>query len=130
MFGSGGMGGNQRDSVWWKDLLKLDWLDGVEQSVFANNILCRFLEGNNIYFWHNKWMGYQMLKEAFPELFAITAYPNFYMVDACFWEESVWKLKEVSNQRSQDDVAAHQEEDVLFLLSVFKPSKSAEDQFW
>lgn len=57
------------DSIWWRYLVTLDAKDILEKNIFCDNIVCNLGEGENLAFWYSKWIRYQSLKEAFPDVF-------------------------------------------------------------
>lgn len=58
------------DSIWWRDLVTLDAIKGLEQNIFSDFYGCRLGDAINIMFVQSKWMEDQSLKDDFPKYFA------------------------------------------------------------
>lgn len=70
LFSDDGSTITRNESIWWRDLLRVDTTNGVLHNLFSNNILCRLKNESGISFWNNKWITNKTLKETFPEAFA------------------------------------------------------------
>lgn len=53
MFTDDGRMTRRGDSIWWKDLLRVELKDGVHLNFFSNNILCILENRSGISFWHS-----------------------------------------------------------------------------
>jgi hypothetical protein len=57
-------------SSWWNDLVSIGVVDGVDR--LGGIFFKRIGNGGDTSFWHEKWVGVQPLKEAFPRLFLLS----------------------------------------------------------
>ncbi|KAI5393192.1 hypothetical protein KIW84_060353 [Lathyrus oleraceus] len=69
------------DSIWLRDLLMMDSLENGSCNNISRNTFCKVKDDKNTSFWFSKCIGNQPLKDAFPELFALTTNPIFCAAD-------------------------------------------------
>ncbi|KAI5392050.1 hypothetical protein KIW84_076728 [Lathyrus oleraceus] len=67
-------------------------LDLARSHCGSDNVLMRVKDGKNTSFWFNKLIGNQLLKDVFPELFALAADPTCCVADLghCLFGVSSW----------------------------------------
>lgn len=61
-------------SIWWSDLILLRCDAIPNQNFFHNAVSCTLEDGSSILLWHNHWLGLDLLKVVFPNLFAISSH--------------------------------------------------------
>ncbi|KHN42954.1 hypothetical protein glysoja_007484 [Glycine soja] len=60
------------------------------QNFFQRAVSCDVGDGQSILFWYNKWLGSEPLKDAFPELFAISSQQLVSVGNAGSWRRDQW----------------------------------------
>lgn len=79
-----------KDSIWWRDLMLLEKDLSQNQNFFQRAVSCDVGDGQSILFWYNKWLGSEPLKDAFPELFAISSQQLVSVGNAGSWRRDQW----------------------------------------
>lgn len=73
---------SKEGSIWWKDIILVDFNSETNNSFFLDLINCRLRDGRKIPFWHCKWIGNQAMQDAFLEVYAATSYPLIRVAEA------------------------------------------------
>jgi hypothetical protein len=79
-----------RSSCWWKDLCRVDLVDGV--SWFAQNVTRRVKSGNLTRFWKDCWLGSSPLCDRYPHLFSISLQKEA-MINEVWEGVSRWEMR-------------------------------------
>ncbi|RZB71032.1 LINE-1 retrotransposable element ORF2 protein [Glycine soja] len=79
-----------KDSIWWRDLMLLEKELSQNQIFFQRAVSCDVGDGQSILFWYNKWLGSEPLKDAFPELFAISSQQLVSVGNTGSWRKDQW----------------------------------------
>ncbi|CAJ2660747.1 unnamed protein product [Trifolium pratense] len=87
-------GGTKR-SLWWRDLVGLGVLRGVEGDWTHQAFIKKLGSGGATRFWLDRWVGVRPLCDVFPCLFKIYLQPDLLIRDVGVWEADrwYWRLK-------------------------------------
>jgi hypothetical protein len=80
-------------SLWWKDIVEIGKINGVEgdwtQLVFSKKLGC----GGSTRFWLDRWVGMTPLCDIFPRLFKVSLQSEFLIKDMGEWSNDIWHWK-------------------------------------
>lgn len=82
--------GSRKDLIWWRNLVCFCHLRGSVVDPFVANILRVVGNSLNISFLNNIFIGFQCLKDVFPELHDLSNSPNNSVAEAEYWEGEFW----------------------------------------
>ncbi|XP_058775745.1 uncharacterized protein LOC131650019 [Vicia villosa] len=137
---------NRDDSKWWRDLILNDFKEEDLVDGFTDWVKCEFKKGNNILFWHSRWLGDQTLRVSFPHLFDRTNNKLCAVGDLINWNNGVfsWNLEaifgrdmlispapnsSISTLLGMGSVFDEELRDLKMLLEGVEPGISATDEF-
>jgi hypothetical protein len=80
-------------SLWWKDIVEIGKINGVEgdwtQLVFSKKLGC----GGSTRFWLDRWVGVAPLCDTFPRLFKVSLQSESLIKDMGEWSNDIWHWK-------------------------------------
>ncbi|GLT57088.1 hypothetical protein SLA2020_300870 [Shorea laevis] len=62
---------NEKGSVWWKELWKLERVDSINMEWIRDGFIRKVGEGKETLFWEEVWIGNVSLREKFPRLYSL-----------------------------------------------------------
>ena len=85
-----GEAGNGRScSLWWKDLKEV-WSSEGWGRFFEDSFEWKVGDGKDIYFWKDRWLMGEALKNVFPRLFSISSNKNAKLSELGSWSNGRW----------------------------------------
>lgn len=82
---------NNRDSIWWRDLLLSDNYVNLKENHFAGAAKCTVGNRWDIPLWYSCWTSNHSLLDTFPEIFAGAADDDVAVADTGFFTEVGWE---------------------------------------
>jgi hypothetical protein len=114
-------------SLWWKDLVGIGCLRGVEADWIQEAFVKKVGNGGCTSFWHDAWIGEGTLREAFPRLFSISTQSQATIQEVGGWTNGHWRW----NFEWRRSLFVWEEELCLRLLGALNAiSLSHEDDIW
>ncbi|XP_058732598.1 uncharacterized protein LOC131604128 [Vicia villosa] len=131
MLGKGVEGRNRRTlSTWWKDLV--DLASGDLGSALVGNLSFQLGCGDNTLFWETRWHDVGILKEAFPNLYAVSTVKGKMINELGVWSNNSWAWSDVGIPADSLSVALDEDLQQLTLLlgSTAPVEDKADSVFW
>ncbi|XP_058721842.1 uncharacterized protein LOC131593378 [Vicia villosa] len=89
----GGMWQRKGESIWWKDLCKINLLEDRVANDFSGSFMCCCKNGKDVLFWHNRWLGDQPLRLVFPDLYALSSKKHCTVADILEWMDGIHRWR-------------------------------------
>ncbi|XP_058776563.1 uncharacterized protein LOC131650876 [Vicia villosa] len=127
-----------QQSIWWRDLCKINLLDGVVANGFSGSFKCCCKNGKDVLFWHNRWLGDQPLCLVFPDLYDLSSMKHCTVADILEWIDGMhsWRWEALFSAESNPGngipaAAATSQNWARFADSIsgFLPCESSRDSF-
>ncbi|MCI07871.1 ribonuclease H protein, partial [Trifolium medium] len=83
-------GRSKKTSIWWRDLVGLGVLRGVDGDWLEDSFVQKIGDGGDANFWHGNWCVLGPLVKAFPRLFSISLQSEACIKEMGVWMSGVW----------------------------------------
>ncbi|XP_058784217.1 uncharacterized protein LOC131658988 [Vicia villosa] len=129
---------NANDLRWWRDVLSIDTKRDDSDEGFSSCVQCIANNGTNISFWHSFWLGNQLLRVSFPDLFDLSTKKYATVGDIVEWDNGnqCWRLDTLFDSvfyfqalSTAGGVLSTKWQQMLSLVNTVPLDPSSEDSF-
>ncbi|XP_058776306.1 uncharacterized protein LOC131650619 [Vicia villosa] len=91
---------SSEDSIWWRDLCKINLLDEHVEYGFTGCFKSNCMNGKDTLFWHTLWVGDKPLRFSFPDLYDLSPKKFCSVADILSWVDGrhVWDVQALFSQ--------------------------------
>ncbi|XP_058784776.1 uncharacterized protein LOC131659628 [Vicia villosa] len=91
---------SSEDSIWWRDLCKINFLDDYVEYGFTGCFKSCCMNGKDTLFWHTLWVGDKPFRFSFPDLYDLSTKKNCSVAEILIWVDGrhLWDVQALFSQ--------------------------------